>query len=331
MQFTCPVCREVINIDLDVLKQAPPPYEVRSFAEEFQPDDKFKTWKKEMEEAYEKQKAKGGIIDREADDNRFLVVTDVPPNISSGELSSSPSSDDQPQQLEPPHPQQAKDLRSDAKPALGSSNPHHRPPRTHKNYHHNHRHHHDQDYRQQHGQKRLPNHNRPHDYPPQSSQERPYGQEKPKREPLQQGKPERQQTVQTPKPIQKMDTKEVQERELERLPIQPQQAQSNHAQHDQLPRQRNHRFRRDYVGSTGQKQERLHCQRETNSNGRSEAKEGLTVSNRPSFQEETNVHTEQSAATGQSLPQSRPPASFTTRYVSCILSFKSSHNFCSDR
>ena len=248
MQFTCPVCREVINVDLDMLRQAPPPYEVRHFTEEFQPDDKFKTWKKEMEEEYEKQKAKGGIIDREANDNRFLVVTDIPSNSSPSELSSSPSSDDQPQQLEASQPRQTKELQPATKQAPASANPHHRHPRTHKNYHHDHRQHHDQDFKQHDGQKRLPNQNRPQHKTQQFSRDRTYDQEKPKREPLDKSKPVMQQTAQSEpsKPIHEI-SKEAQESMSEQLQIQPQQAQSN--QRNQRPRQRNHQHRRDCAGN----------------------------------------------------------------------------------
>jgi len=77
-QFTCPVCRDVINVDLDVLKQAPQPYEVGNFKTEFRKDVKFTSLRKKMDIAYQKQKLNGGIIDQIAEDNRFLVTTDAP-------------------------------------------------------------------------------------------------------------------------------------------------------------------------------------------------------------------------------------------------------------
>lgn len=47
-----------------------------------------------MEETYLKQKANGGIIDREAEDSRFLVVTDI--SSSSTETTPSPEDDSLP-------------------------------------------------------------------------------------------------------------------------------------------------------------------------------------------------------------------------------------------
>ncbi len=76
LQFTCPVCREVINVELASLKLAPPPHEVENFQEEFSKDAKFAAWRKEMDKQYHRQKARGGIIDKDMEDSRFLVVTE---------------------------------------------------------------------------------------------------------------------------------------------------------------------------------------------------------------------------------------------------------------
>ena len=78
-------------MDLEALKHAPAPYEVERFNEDFQKGEKYALWKKEMEEKYRKQKAKGGIIDRDAEDNRFLVVTE---GNSSAEMTPSPVDED---------------------------------------------------------------------------------------------------------------------------------------------------------------------------------------------------------------------------------------------
>lgn len=83
----------MITVDLDTLKEAPPPYEVQRFSEDFRKDDKYTAWRKEMEEKYSKQKAKGGIIDRDAEDSRFLVVTE---GSSSADLTPSPDENRQP-------------------------------------------------------------------------------------------------------------------------------------------------------------------------------------------------------------------------------------------
>jgi len=76
-QFTCPVCRDVIDVDLSELKQAPQPYEVQNFKTEFRKDAKFVSLRQRMEAVYLKQKTNGGIIDQTAEDSRFLVVTEA--------------------------------------------------------------------------------------------------------------------------------------------------------------------------------------------------------------------------------------------------------------
>ena len=40
----------------------------------FQPSDDFKIWQKKMTELYLKQKEKGGIIDVDAEKNRYLLT-----------------------------------------------------------------------------------------------------------------------------------------------------------------------------------------------------------------------------------------------------------------
>jgi len=76
-QFTCPVCRDVINVDLSMLKQARQPYEVLNFKTEFRKDTSFTSMRKKMNAVYQKQKNNGGIIDQTAEDSRFLVVTET--------------------------------------------------------------------------------------------------------------------------------------------------------------------------------------------------------------------------------------------------------------
>lgn len=102
-QFTCPVCRETINVELASLKLAPPPHEVENFQEEFQRDSKYTAWRKEMDKEYQRQKIRGGIIDKDMEDSRFLVVTEntstVPPSISVAH--SSPVDEETQPQIQP--------------------------------------------------------------------------------------------------------------------------------------------------------------------------------------------------------------------------------------
>lgn len=94
----------MIDVDIDVLKLAPPPHEVEHFKEEFLPDAKFQAWKKEMEDKYQNQKLRGGIIDREMEDNRFLLVTE---NIQTADLLATSPTEEEPQTNQPAPPVQA--------------------------------------------------------------------------------------------------------------------------------------------------------------------------------------------------------------------------------
>lgn len=287
----------MISVDLDILKEAPPPYEVQNFKEEFQADDKFKAWKKEMDEAFQKQKAKGGIIDREAEDNRFLVVTDMSSNNSSSEFPSSPSTEEQP---EPSQSNQAKETLSDTKqPPPAPSNTHHKHPRSQKSYHQNQRQRHEQDHRQHHGQKRWTNHHRPQNRPHQSYHERPKIEpEKPIRDVLDQVN---QQAVQQPtKQFKQTDTERLQGGEPELLPH----LQTESNQRNQQPRNG------DY------KRERPRYQKvPIHVNPKPEVQANSDV-NLPKT--ETNSMPEYSATSnsirnGQTHPRPRPPPGFTPR------------------
>lgn len=285
----------MINVDFDVLKQAPPPYEVQSFKEEFQADDKFKAWKKEMDEAYQRQKAKGGIIDREAEDNRFLVVTDLPSNSSSSEFPSSPSTEEQP---EPSQSSQVKETPSDTK--QPPWNAHHKHPRSQKSYHQNQRQRHEQDYRQHNDQKRWTSHHRPQNRPQQSLHERPkFEPEKPIRDALDQGK---QQSVQQPtKQFKQANTRRLQEGEPELLPH----LQTESNQRNKQPRNGDHKRERPSYQKVP-----MHV------NPRPEVHANSDVANLP--KKETNTRVEHSSTSnpignGQSHPRPRPPPGFTPR------------------
>ena len=90
---------------MDTLKEAPPPYESQNSVEEFRRDAKLAAWRKQIKEKYERQKNQGGIIDRLAEDTRFLVVTEAPPTQSASVESTSSSAEQVPQAPEASVPQ----------------------------------------------------------------------------------------------------------------------------------------------------------------------------------------------------------------------------------
>ena len=71
-KITCPVCREEISYDLEYLRSQV--YDKTKDEITFQPSDDFKIWQKNMAELYLKQKEKGGIIDVDAEKNRYLLT-----------------------------------------------------------------------------------------------------------------------------------------------------------------------------------------------------------------------------------------------------------------
>ncbi len=64
---------------METLKRAPPPLESETLTESFRHDPKLAAWRKQMEIEYQKQKSKGGIIDRATEESRFLIVTETTP------------------------------------------------------------------------------------------------------------------------------------------------------------------------------------------------------------------------------------------------------------
>ncbi|XP_056410629.1 E3 ubiquitin-protein ligase RNF25 isoform X2 [Hyla sarda] len=66
----CPVCREGLNFDFKKLQAAAPPQQPEEL---FVPDSLTLQRDKELRQVYERQRAKGGIIDLEAEKNRFFI------------------------------------------------------------------------------------------------------------------------------------------------------------------------------------------------------------------------------------------------------------------
>jgi len=74
----CPVCREYISDQhynlSDLLNSSPPQADLADLPKNSIPED-VKKLQRKMEALFQKQKKKGGIIDLEAEKNKFLVVT----------------------------------------------------------------------------------------------------------------------------------------------------------------------------------------------------------------------------------------------------------------
>lgn len=72
----CPVCRETLVYDLCALKAAPPPQHP---LEPYRPDAKMLQHQEELRLIFKKQQEKGGIIDPEAEKNRYFISLQAPP------------------------------------------------------------------------------------------------------------------------------------------------------------------------------------------------------------------------------------------------------------
>uniref|UniRef100_A0A8B9G9R9 E3 ubiquitin-protein ligase RNF25 n=1 Tax=Amazona collaria TaxID=241587 RepID=A0A8B9G9R9_9PSIT len=66
----CPVCRETLIYDLSALKAAPPPQHP---LEPYRPDAKTLQYQEELRLIFKRQQEKGGIIDPEAEKNRYFI------------------------------------------------------------------------------------------------------------------------------------------------------------------------------------------------------------------------------------------------------------------
>ncbi|NXO04878.1 RNF25 ligase, partial [Rhinopomastus cyanomelas] len=72
----CPVCRETLVYDLCALKAAPPPQHP---LEPYRPDTKMLQQQEELRLIFKRQQEKGGIIDPEAERNRYFISLQAPP------------------------------------------------------------------------------------------------------------------------------------------------------------------------------------------------------------------------------------------------------------
>ncbi|KAM9123132.1 E3 ubiquitin-protein ligase RNF25 [Pangshura tecta] len=72
----CPVCRETLIYDLSALQAAPPPQHP---VEPYRPDAKVLQTQEELRIIYQRQQKKGGIIDPEAERNRYFISLQAPP------------------------------------------------------------------------------------------------------------------------------------------------------------------------------------------------------------------------------------------------------------
>ncbi len=73
-QVVCAVCREPITYDLEQLCSAP---RRKTTNVQYKPDHEMKQLQKKMAALYKKQKEQGGIIDVEAESNKFLIDISV--------------------------------------------------------------------------------------------------------------------------------------------------------------------------------------------------------------------------------------------------------------
>ncbi|NXS62077.1 RNF25 ligase, partial [Brachypteracias leptosomus] len=74
----CPVCRETLVYDLHALKAAPPPQHP---LEPYRPDAETLQHQEELRLIFKRQQEKGGIIDPEAERNRYFISLQEPPAV----------------------------------------------------------------------------------------------------------------------------------------------------------------------------------------------------------------------------------------------------------
>lgn len=84
----CPVCRETLVYDLSALKAAPPPQHP---LEPYRPDAKALQHQEELRLIFKRQQEKGGIIDPEAERNRYFISLQAPPAaVNAGQAGAAP-------------------------------------------------------------------------------------------------------------------------------------------------------------------------------------------------------------------------------------------------
>ncbi|XP_072889530.1 E3 ubiquitin-protein ligase RNF25 isoform X2 [Hemitrygon akajei] len=112
----CPVCREPLTYDLGLLSSAADPSHP---LEPYQPDETWvKRWQ-ELQRIYHRQKERGGIIDPQADRDRFLVSLTRPLDVVAREVERKETTETPspagppPQQMDPraPHPHGSRPFR----------------------------------------------------------------------------------------------------------------------------------------------------------------------------------------------------------------------------
>lgn len=81
LKATCPVCREAIFCDVDELKTAAPPKQLEK-AQKFEVTQDLRLLQQKMQQLFNYQKSKGGIIDIEAEENKLLLITNSNDNTS---------------------------------------------------------------------------------------------------------------------------------------------------------------------------------------------------------------------------------------------------------
>ncbi|CAG9768195.1 unnamed protein product [Ceutorhynchus assimilis] len=100
-QATCPVCREPISCDGTKLKTSLPPKELQD-AQKFEVTQELKMLQQKMQQLFNYQKSKGGIIDIEAEENKLLLITNSEDN-NSEDPGPSLSSSNPPVEQQPLH------------------------------------------------------------------------------------------------------------------------------------------------------------------------------------------------------------------------------------
>lgn len=72
-QSSCPVCRELIDVQVEKLQEAPPPLEQES-APEFRLTDELKALQAQMAQLFRHQQENGGIIDVNAEEKALIAI-----------------------------------------------------------------------------------------------------------------------------------------------------------------------------------------------------------------------------------------------------------------
>lgn len=84
LQAFCPVCRDPINYDIEPLRKAKPPTELKN-APKFELTDELKELQARMSNLFMQQKKRGGIIDLDAAENNVISIESEEPVESVGQ------------------------------------------------------------------------------------------------------------------------------------------------------------------------------------------------------------------------------------------------------